>query len=341
MPHHPIDPESNASRSRRRALLRLAALAAAGPLAGSVWAQAAFPSRTIRLVIPSGPGGGADIFSRPFADWLAKELGQAVVVDNRPGALGVLAHDQVVRQPPDGHVLLISFAAAILGNKVINSKLSHDTMADLKPIGLIGGEGGNLLVATPDFPANNLAEVLAMAKAQNGALSYGSWGIGSGGHLVMESIAVKAGVRLNHVPYKTVSAIPNDLLAGVLKLSTIDAATPTPLIKAGKLKAIAALTLKRLPQLPDTPTQGEQGFPLEAVPWYGFYGPAGMSDDLVKRLNGLLNRWLVLPETKALFTEKQNSPAPLPKTAEEFAAQMQRELPVWRRMVADAKVPTT
>lgn len=325
---------------RRQLVQGMGALAALGPLAGTAWAQG-FPSRTIRLVIPSGAGGGSDIFARPFAEWLAKEVGQSVVVDNKPGALGILAHDQVVRQPPDGHTLLISFAAAVLGNKVINSKMSHDPIADLKPIGIIGGDGGNLLVATPDFPGNNLADVIAQAKAQNGALSYGSWGIGSGGHLIMEAIAVKAGVKLSHVPYKTVSAIPNDMMAGVLKLSTIDSATPTQLIKAGKLKAIAALSNKRAPQLPDTPTQGEQGYPLEAAPWYGLYGPAGMPDDLVKRLNALLNRWLVLPETKALFAERQNSPAPIPKTAEEFAAQIQRELPVWRKMVADAKVPVT
>jgi tripartite-type tricarboxylate transporter receptor subunit TctC len=135
-----------------------------------------------------------------------------------------------------------------------------------------------------------------------------------------------------------VSAIPTDMLAGVLRLSTLDAATPVPLIKSGKLKALAALSVKRLPLLPDVPTQGEQGHPLEAPPWYGLFGPAGMSPDLVRRLNALLNRWLALPETVALFADKQNTPAPILKTPEEFAAQLQRELPVWRRMVADAKL---
>ncbi|MBL8334778.1 MAG: tripartite tricarboxylate transporter substrate binding protein [Rubrivivax sp.] len=328
-------------RSRRRVLQAFGAAAALGPLAGVAQAQGSFANRPVRIVLPSGAGGGSDIFARPFGEWLAREIGQPVVIENKPGALGVLAHDAVVRQPPDGHVLLVSFAAAVLGNKVMNSKLSHDPLVDLKPIGLIGGEGGNLLIATPDFPAKNLADVLALAKAQNGALAYGSWGIGSGGHLVMEAIAAKAGVRLNHVPYKTVSGIPNDMLAGVLKLSTIDSGTPVALLKAGKLKALAALAVKRLPQLPDVPTQGEQGFPLEAPPWYGLFGPSGMSDDLARRLNALLNRWLALPETIAMFAEKMNTPAPLPKSPEEFAAQLQRELPVWRRMVADAKVPVT
>ena len=329
---------SNAQPSRRQVLKVLGAATALAPLAGPAGAQAGFANRPVRIVLPSGAGGGSDIFARPFGEWLSREIGQPVIIDNKPGALGVLAHEAVVRQPADGHVLLISFAAGVLGNKVLNTKMAHDPLVDLKPIGLIGGDGGNLLVALPDFPANNLADVVALAKAQPGAVAYGSWGVGSGGHLVMEAISAKAGVKLNHVPYKTVSAIPTDMLAGVLKLSTIDAATPVPLIKSGKLKSLAALSVKRLPLLPDVPTQGEQGFPLEAPPWYGLFGPAGMSPDLVRRLNALLNRWLALPETVALFADKQNTPAPILKTPEEFAAQLQRELPVWRRMVADAKL---
>lgn len=326
--------------TRRRALQALSALAGSG-LAAAVLpaaAQAVWPTRPIKLVLPSGPGGGADIFGRQLADYMAKELGQPVVVDNRPGANGVLAHEAVVRQPGDGYNLVISYAAAVLGNKAMNKTLSHDPVADLKPIGIISGEGGNLLVVAPSVPVNDLKGLLALAKAQGGALSYGSWGVGSGGHLVMESICLQAGVRMNHVPYKTVAAIPTDMLAGVLQVSTIDSGTPVALIKAGKLRAIAALSGRRLPQLPDVPTQGEQGYPLESAPWYGLFGPASMPADLVNRLNAVLNKWLELPETKTFFAEKQNSPAPVTKSPDAFAAQIQRELVAWRKMVADAKV---
>lgn len=328
------------STTRRQALQALSLLAGGG-LGGAVLpaaAQAAWPTRPIKLVLPSGPGGGADIFGRPLAEYLAKELGQPVVVDNRPGANGALAHDAVVRQPGDGYNLLISYAAAVMGNKAMNKPMSHDPIADLKPIGIISGEGGNLLVVNPAFPVNNLKELLAVARSSNGALNYGSWGIGSGGHLVMEAIALQAGVRMNHVPYKTVAAIPNDLLSGVLQVSTIDAGTPVALIKAGKLRAIAALSGHRLPQLPDVATIGEQGFPFDMTPWYGLFGPSSMPADLVMRLNALLNTWLQLPDVKTLFAEKQNSPAPITKTPEAFAAQIQRELVLWRKMVADAKV---
>jgi len=326
--------------TRRQALQALSLLAGGG-LAGAVSpaaAQAGWPNRPIKLVLPSGPGGGADIFGRPLAEYMAKELGQPVVVDNRPGANGVLAHEAVVRQPGDGYNLLISYAAAVMGNKAMAKNLSHDPIADLKPIGIISGEGGNLLVVNSAFPVNNLKDLLAAAKASNGGLNYGSWGIGSGGHLVMEAIALQAGVRMNHVPYKTVAAIPTDMLSGVLQVSTIDAGTPVALIKAGRLRAIAALSGHRLPQLPDVPTIGEQGFPFDMTPWYGLFGPSSMPADLVNRLNALLNKWLQLPEVKTLFAEKQNSPAPITKSPEAFAAQIQSELVLWRKLVADAKV---
>jgi tripartite-type tricarboxylate transporter receptor subunit TctC len=261
-----------------------------------------------------------------------------VVVDNKPGANGVIAHEQVVRQPGDGYNLVISYAAGILGNKAMNAKISHDTITDLKPIALIGGEGGNMLIVNAALPVNNLKDLIAYAKSQSGGVNYGSWGVGSGGHLVMETLKAQAGIELNHVPYKTVAAITPDVVSGVLQVSTIDAGTPVQLIKAGRIRAIAALAPKRLPLLPDVPTLGEQGYPVGFVPWYGLFGPASMPADLVNRLNALLNRWLVLPDTVAMFEQKQNTPAPTPKSPEAFAAQIQAELPVWRKMMQTAKM---
>ena len=323
--------------NRRQVVQSIGAILATAPL-GWAQAQAGWPNRSIRLVLPSGAGGGADIFARPLAEWMGKELGQPVVVDNKPGANGVIAHEQVVRQPGDGYNLVISYAAAIVGNKAMNAKISHDTITDLKPIGLIGGDGGNLLVVNASLPVTNLKELIAYAKSQSGGINYGSWGVGSGGHLVMETLKAQVGITLNHVPYKTVAAIAPDVVSGVLQVSTIDSGTPVQLIKAGRIRGIAALSNKRLPQLPDVATLGEQGFPVGFVPWYGLFGPASMPNEMVVRLNTLLNRWLVLPETIALFEQKQNSAAPLPKSAEAFAAQIQAELPVWRKMMQTAKI---
>jgi len=330
-------PRSHAHPSRRQVLQSVVAVAGGAALNLSQ-AQAPWPSRPVRLVLPSGAGGGADIFGRQMADYFSKEWGQPVVVENKPGANGVIALEAIARQPGDGHHLVISFAGGIVGNKVMPNKLSVDTVNDFKPIGIISGDGGNLLVANTALPANNLKELMALAKAEKGGLSYGSWGIASGGHLVMESLNVMAGTTMNHVPYKTVAGIPPDLVSGVLKVAAIDAATPVALIKAGRIKALAALSPVRLPQLPDIPTAAEQGFPVEMVPWYGLFGPASMPTDLANRINAVLNKWLVLPETKAFFETKQNNPAPVPKSADEFAAQIQRELPIWRKMMADAKI---
>ena len=291
--------------NRRRVLQAAGALLATANV-GVGHAQGAWPSKPVRLVLPSGAGGGADLFGRPLAEWMGKELGQPVVVENKPGANGVIAHEQVVRQPGDGYNLVVSYAAAILGNKAMNAKISHDTIADLKPIGLIGGDGGNLLIVNTALPVNNLKDLIAYAKSQTGGINYGSWGVGSGGHLVMETLKAQVGITLNHVPYKTVAAISPDVVSGVLQVSTIDAGTPVQLIKAGRIRAIAALSPKRLPLLPDVPTLGEQGYPVGFVPWYGLFGPASMPADLVSRINGLLNRWLVLPESVAMFEQKQN-----------------------------------
>lgn len=302
------------------------------------YAQSTWPSKPIRLVLPSGAGGGADIFGRPLAEWLGKELGQPVVVDNKPGANGVIAHEQVVKQPGDGYNLVISFAGAVLGNKAMNAKISHDTITDLKPIGLIGSDFGNLLIVNAASPIKNIKDLIAYAKAQSGGINYGSWGVGSGGHLVMETFKEQAGISLNHVPYKTVASIPPDVVSGVLMVSTIDSATPVQLIKAGRIRALAVLGPKRLPQLPDVATLAEQGYPVGFVSWYGLFGPSSMSTEMVAKLNALLNRWLILPETVALFEQKQNSPAPLQKTPEAFTAMIQSELPVWRKLMQAAKI---
>ncbi len=259
-----------------------------------------------------------------------------MVVDNKPGGTGIVAAEAMVRLPPDGYNLLISFAAAILGNKAMNAKMQHDPMTDLKPIGIIGGEGGNLLIVSSSVPANNIKELLAWVKAQGQVMGYGSWGIGSGGHLVMEAILAQAGVKMNHIPYKTVGQIPQDLLAGVLQIATIDSATPVALIKAGKVRAVATFSAKRMPLIPEVPTMAEQGYAMEAAPWYGLFGQAGLPDPIVRRLNELLNRWLVLPQTVEFFANRQNSQPPIPQTPQHFAEQIQRELPAWQKMVKNA-----
>ena len=323
--------------ARRRLLAVLPAL----PLAGA-WrpagAQAWPGSGTIRVVIPSGAGGGSDLFARPMAEYFARELKTNCVVDNKPGANGILAHEAVVRQPPDGYTLLISFSAALIGNKLLLPKMSHDPLVDFAPIGRIGGGGGNVLIVHPDVPARNLKELVEWTKTMGDTLTYASWGIASGGHLVMEMVKNRTGLRAAHVPYKTVSQISPDVISGVVPIAWIDSASPMPHIRSGKVRAIAVASQKRLPQILDVATLGEQGIPSEAQASYGLFAPKGTPAPVIARLNQVLNAWLKLPETIAFFEQRQNAPAPMLTTPEEYAAVLQSDLVAWKQLIADSKV---
>ena len=322
----------------RRTLLRGAAAALAAASAPSAFAQAGWPGgKPIRLVLPSGAGGGADLFGRLMAEWLGKELGTNVIVDNKPGANGLLATQEVARTPPDGLTLLISFTAATVANKLLMLKPPVDPLDSLTPIARVGGKGGNMIVVNASVPVKSLKELVDYAKTRKD-LTYASWGIGSGGHLVMESIKKQSGMQIEHVPYKTVAQIPPDVISGVIPVATIDAATPLPHIRSGRLRAIGALSGERLPQLKDTPTMIEQGFKLEAFPWYGVFGPKGLPRDLVERLNTLLNRWMAMPEVVEFFDQKQNSPPPIPMSVPDFEQLIRRELVTWKQLIEDAGV---
>ena len=329
---------SPSPRGPRRTVLRAAAAAVAAATAGPAFAQQGWPGgKPIRLVLPSGAGGGADLFGRLMADWLGKELGTNVVVDNRPGANGLLATQEVARAAPDGLTLLISFTAATVANKLLMLKPPVDPLDSLTPIARVGGRGGNMVVVNPSLPVKSLKELVDYAKTRKD-LTYASWGIGSGGHLVMESIKKQSGMQIEHVPYKTVAQIPPDLISGVIPVATIDAATPLPHIRSGRMRAIGTLSGDRLPQLKDVPTLLEQGFRLDAFPWYGVFGPKGLPRDLAERLNGMLNRWMTLPEVVEFFDTKQNSPAPIPMSVTEFEQLIRKELVTWKTLIDEAGV---
>ncbi len=325
---------------RRRSIL---AASVALPIAGlsSIARGQAWPSRDVRLVLPSGAGGGSDIFGRPLAEFLARQLGVPVVVENRPGANGIVAHEAVLRAPADGHSLLVSFSAAFLVNRLLMAKMSHDPMNDFAPVGRIGGGGGNLLIANPALPVQNLKELVAHAARQGGKMSYGSWGIGSGGHLTMEMIKARTGMQIEHVPYKTVAQIAPAVVAGDVEVAWIDSATPVALVRSGRLRAIATASQTRLPQLPDVPTLNEQGVPFDVTSWYGVFVRSGTPAAAIQRLNALLNQWLVLPDTIAFFEQKQNAPAPVPTTPAEFSRVLQSDLEGWKKLVADARLTPT
>ena len=328
---------TNAHRTRRlllgQALLGVCLLTGLG----SALAQATYPQKPILMVVPQAAGGTNDIVGRLVSQKLSEVLGSPVAVENRPGAGGNIGAANVARAAPDGHTLLVSFTAATVANKLIMLKPPVDPLDSLTPIARVGGRGGNLLIVNPQVPVKNLKELIEYSKKRKD-LSYASWGVGSGGHLVMEWLKSITGMQIVHVPYKTVAQIPPDVISGVMPVATIDKATPVTHIKSGRVRGLSTLGNERAPHLPDVPSLAEQGYKIDAIPWYGFFGPKGLPRDLTERINALINRWMVTPEVVAFFEQKQNDHPPIPISVADFEKVIQADLVSWKKLIDAAGV---
>ncbi|MFT3815545.1 MAG: tripartite tricarboxylate transporter substrate binding protein [Acidovorax sp.] len=321
-------------RRRHYALAALAGLA----LAHTAWAQdtASYPNKPVTLVVPTTPGGGTDIAARLFADELGKAMKQSFVVDNRAGASAIIGTDFVAKSPPDGYRLLFGFSAPIVMNPALFKKLPYDPMKDLVPVAQIG-QGGLVLLARKDLPANTLKEFIAYAKAHSGQLNYCSWGAGSGGQLTMESLKKQAGITMTHVPYKGASPCAQDVTGGQIDAAFIDALAAQKALLTGRVKALAYSGGERIPYMPDVPTLTELGYPFKNYSWFGVFAPAKTPPAIVKRLNDEINRAqkdpAVVKRLEALgFTD-------LPKkTPEQFNATIQQDLRDWTALIKSVGV---
>lgn len=316
---------------RRRDLLRLLAAAGLGAAIRPASAASTWPTRPIRLVVPASAGSGPDLFARPLAEVLGKRLGQSFVIDNKPGATGIIGNDIVAKAAPDGQTLLFTYAATVVINQTLQPRMPYDGLRDLVPVAQVGA-GGNFLVVQPDFPARNLKEFVARIRAQPDAYDYASWGIGSGGHLTMEALKMQTGIRLRHVPYKTVPQILNDMQGGVVRVAFVDTSSSLPLLRAGKLRALAISGTRRGSATPDVPTMTEQGFPFDTNSWYGLFAPAGTPDAIVQRLNAEVNRALALPDMRERFVQMNMADPPI-KTAAQFAQTVRDDVTAWGNVI--------
>ena len=294
-----------------------------------------WPNRPVKMIVASAPATGGDVVARLMATELSKALGQQFVVENRPGALGVLANSAGAQATPDGYTVLFSFAAAIAVNHTLQPKLPYDTFKDLIPVAQVGSVS-NLLLVSPDLPVKNVKEFVQYAKANPG-VRYGSWGIGSGGHLAMESLGLQTGTTLVNVPYKATTAAFADVIGGHLHVTTSDSASPRTLIGAGKLRPIAAIGSRRVPSFPDVPTMTEQGFPFEADGWYGFFFPARTPAHIQQRLNEQVTRIVSLPAVREQL-HAGNIMDPPPKTPAAFGDMIRRDIGIWGDVIRKAKV---
>lgn len=269
--------------NRRLALQWLGASAAGIALPLPAAFAQAFPSKPVRVLVGAAPGGPADFMGRAFSDAASPALGQPFVVDNKPGATGTIAAGMAAKAPADGHTLLIGAPGAIVVAPHLIAKLDYDADKDFTPITMLGA-GAFVLVAHPSVPANNLAELIAHARAKPGALNYGSGGNGSSGQLCSESFATRAGVDLTHVPYKGDGPAVNDLLAGQIQLMFTAPNVAMPHIKSGRLKAIAVTSHERMGALPEVPSVHEALPDFEYLGWIVLFAPAATPAPVVDAL---------------------------------------------------------
>lgn len=319
----------------RRALALATALASATGIAHAQ-STADYPNRPVTLVVPTAAAGGTDTIARLFADALGKAMKQPFVVDNRPGANGIIGVEYVAKGPADGYRLLFTYAASMVVNPSLYRKLPYDPLKDFAPIAQIG-RGGNLLLVRKNLPVNTLKEFVAYAKAHPNELNYCSWGLGSGGHLTMESLKKQAGISLTHIPYKGSSPCVQDIMGGQVDAGFGDTATTVELVKAGRVKALAHSSSGRLPSLPDVPSMTEAGYPFKNYSWYGIFAPAKTPPAIIARLNEQVLRALQEPALAQRMRELNFPDLPL-TTPQQFTQTMRQDLEDWSRLVKDTGV---
>ena len=305
-------------------------------IAVPAWAQASpYPDKPIRIVVPFPVGGIADTFGREIGKKLTETWGQPVIIDNRTGAGGNIGADIVAKSPPDGYTLVIGNIGTHAVNVSLLPTMPFDTIKDFTPIAhLMDAEG--LLVVNPSVAATTVPELIALARAQPGKLSYASAGIGTTSHLAGELFKSMTKVDIVHVPYKGNVPAITDLLGGQTTMIFATMPTVLPHVRAGKLRAIAVLGTVRSPALPGVPTVAESVPGFEVGNWIGLFGPAGMSPTIVTRLNAEVQKIMRSPEIeKRLETEGAKF---VPMTPEQFAAFQKAELAKWAKTVKDANI---
>ncbi|MFN9155245.1 MAG: Bug family tripartite tricarboxylate transporter substrate binding protein [bacterium] len=304
-----------------------------GPLAArspAALAQQAWPVKPVRMLIPWPPGGSNDVAGRIVAPRLSEALGQQVTIENRGGAAGTVGADVVARAEPDGYTLMLH-SVTHLSNAALYPKLSYDTVRDFTPIGMVSTQP-TLLVVHPSFPIRSVKDLISLARAKPKQVLYGSAGNGSAPHLSMTLFSSMAKVELEHVPYKGGGPALAGLLGGEVPLMLATVPSVMGQVKAGKLRAVATTSARRLPMLPDIPTVSESGLPgYEMSPWMGMWGPARLPRPIVDQVNRALAKVLTTPDVRDQFL--QQGLEPMAMSVDDFAALIPREIERYARLI--------
>ena len=292
-----------------------------------------WPAKAVKLVVPAAPGGGADFLARIVGSKLQELTGQSFVVDNRSGASGTIAADQVAKSAPDGYTVLLGQSTSIAIAPHLYPKLAYDTLRDLKAVTLVA-EVPNILVLHPSVPAHTVKELIALAKAKPGSLNFGSAGNGAPSHLAGEMFKLAASVDMAHVPYKGAGPAVNDLLAGQIQLMFAPMVAVLPQVKAGRLRALGVTAARRSPAVPDLPTLSESGLTgFAIVSWFGLFVPTATAPAVVDRLHQETAKALRSADTIERFAKEGAEPAGMGPA--EFAVYVRQEHTRYAKLIKD------
>jgi tripartite-type tricarboxylate transporter receptor subunit TctC len=309
----------------------LVSLAALGTLA---LAQP-YPSRPIRIIVPFAPGGGSDIMARVIATRLAEPLGQQVLVDNRPGGNTLIGAELAARSAPDGYTLFLSTNGTVAINPSLYKKLPYDAVKDFAPVALVG-VGPNVLVVHPSLPVKSVKDLIALAKAHPGKLSYASSGIGGAPHLAGELFKSMAGVNIVHIPYKGAAPATTDLLGGQVQVMFAGLGPAIAHIKVNKLRGLAVASAKRSRALPELPTIGEYLKGFEASSWFAVFAPAGTPNDVIVRLNAEIVKAMARKEVYQQLMAQGYEP--VTGTPGQLAELLKQDMARWANVIKSAGI---
>jgi tripartite-type tricarboxylate transporter receptor subunit TctC len=317
---------------RRHLLLGSAAVLGS---VGAGLTQGAFPQSTITFVVAASAGSGGDIVARLIAERMREDVGQTIVVENRPGAAGNIGAGYVARAPKDGYTILLTAGALAIAPSVYE-RLPYDPLKDLAGVSWIATVP-LIVVTKKGSEIGSFKDLLAMARRDDASLTFGSFGTATPSHLVGESINQSAGIKLRHVPYNRGGAA-TDTMTGVISIAILDAVSTIPLIQSGELRALAVTGPRRLQVLPDVPTLSEAGIPFETVGWHGAFAPAGTPAPIIDRLNAAFTKALAQPGMAERLVAGGSVPIDPPATAAQWDAQFRRDVESWAKVARAANI---
>jgi tripartite-type tricarboxylate transporter receptor subunit TctC len=299
-------------------------------------AQDKYPNRPVKIIAPQAPGGGVDMIARIVAERLRLAFGQPFLIENQAGAGGAIATQMTARAQPDGYTLMLGYVATHATNPAVKRNPGFDAIRDFTPIAMLGGTP-NLLVVSRSMPVNTLAEFVAFAKANPGKVDYGTSGVGTLNHLVMEQFKHASGVPSMAVPYRSIGQAFTDAMGGQIQVVFPGLAAALPHVRSGAFKPLAVTSEKRHPLLPDVPTFKESGYEgFTGITWYGIVGPANLPEAIVRKLNAEINRILASPELRETFAAQAFDVMPM--SSARFGEYMAGEIAHWKAVARASRI---